>query len=217
MYLDILFSFALILTTGLGFRDGLVRKLVSIAFTVGGVFLAQYLMHDAAVFLKEQLVMDASAAPIIGYFMIFFGVLFIQSILYRAIAKRYKMGGIADKIFGSFFGLVQGAFVLSVILIMLATQGWPDKRTSKESRLYPALIVIAPQITDVAANLESDARESLDKISLPAGSQEQEATPEQKPASTDEEFANKMREKMKERDKAVDSLYKNARNPARNK
>ncbi len=167
MGLDLLLAVPIIVAILVGFRDGLVRKLVAIAATVAALFLAQFLMADAGNALVEAFDVDKSSAPVLGYFSVFFGILILQSLLYRLLAKGYKIGGIADRIIGSVLGFVQASIVVSAILMMLATQGWPSRQARKESRLYRSLVNIAPSLLDTSTTLLPEAQERLKELTRP--------------------------------------------------
>ena len=103
-----------------------------------------------------------------AYLIIFFAIVLIQSLLYRLFAKRYKIGGIADRIIGASLGLFEGMLVVSVVLVVFSLKGVPDRKTAKESRLYGTLISLAPRISDFATTALPEAQEKLEKITSPA-------------------------------------------------
>src|SRR3990167_161101 len=168
MLLDFAFILPLILFALLGFRDGLVRKLVAVASVVAAMFLAQLLRNDLSAVLRDSLSVDPTDAPMQAYLIIFFAIVLIQSLLYRLFAKRYKIGGIADRIIGASLGLFEGMLVVSVVLVVFSLKGVPDRKTAKESRLYGTLISLAPRISDFATTALPEAQEKLEKITSPA-------------------------------------------------
>ncbi|MBI3577777.1 MAG: CvpA family protein [Ignavibacteriales bacterium] len=180
MLLDFLFAFPLIISALLGFRDGLVRKVVAIAVIIGGMFLSQLFMKDVADLLVKYISADPSSAPLTAYFFIFFTLILIQSLLYRLFA-----------------------LILSVVLVMFSLRGIPDRRTARDSRAYGTLISLAPLITDFATNIVPEAKESFEKISKPGGAGEQK---KEGAESDNVKYLKGMQEDIKSSNKGIDSL-----------
>jgi uncharacterized membrane protein required for colicin V production len=160
----------LILFTVLGLRDGLVRKLVSIAAIVLALFLAQAYMHDVAELMIQNIGTSPTNAPSLGFVFIFLFVTLIVSIIYRVTSDNYKIGGIPDKVLGTVLGFVQGALLASCFLLLMAFQGIPSRETARESRLYKPLVNIAPQILDLGAEFGPGAIKNLENLTKPGGS-----------------------------------------------
>ncbi|GEM_PF-314959 len=201
MTLDFLFIVPLIVFAALGFRDGMVRKLVAIACVIAAMFIAQAFQHDLGKVLRSELNVDPASAPVQAYYLIFIGIILLQSLLYRLLAKGYKIGGLADRIIGSALGLFQGMLIFSVILVMLSLQGIPSKKVSRESRLYGVLIGIAPRITDIATTALPEVKESLQEITTPSQQQE---------IRKDEKYLRDIEKEVKSSNTQVDSAAKAA-------
>ena len=178
MLIDLLILLPLIVFGMLGFRDGSIRKLVAITVAIIGMFVSQFLMHDFAGFLKDNMHIQPTTAPTTAFFMIFFMMFFLQSVLYRFITDNYKIGKIADRVVGVVLGTIEGLIVISVVIFVLTMSGPPSRRTIWDSRLYHPTAAIAPQIMDFFANLIPTATKSFDKLTSPSDST-QKATPEQ--------------------------------------
>ena len=167
MLIDLLILFPLIVFGALGFRDGSIRKLVAITVVILAMFISQYLMHDFGGFLKNNLNVQSSTAPMNAFFMIFFIMFFLQSVLYRFITDNYKIGKIADRVVGVVLGTIEGLIVISVVIFVLTFQGPPSRKTIWDSRLYLPTAAIAPRIMDFFANLIPMATESIEKLTSP--------------------------------------------------
>jgi membrane protein required for colicin V production len=169
MVLDLLIVFPLIAFGLLGFRDGLVRKLVSMAGAILAMFIAHFFMQDIAQLLVQHLHAQPANAPMTAFFTVFFMLFALQSILYRFLTKNYKIGGIVEKIIGVVVGLAQGVLMVSIVLMILTLQGPPSRRMTRDSRLYAPVVSIAPQIKDFLSNLLPSAQESIEKMTSPEG------------------------------------------------
>jgi uncharacterized membrane protein required for colicin V production len=201
MTLDFLFILPLIVFAVLGFRDGMVRKLVAIASVIAAMFIAQTFQYDLGKVLRSELNVDPASAPVQAYYLIFIGIILMQSLLYRLLAKGYKIGGIADRIIGSALGLFQGMLIFSVILVMFSLQGIPSKKVSRESRLYGVLISIAPRITDIATTALPEVKESFKELTAPSQQQEM---------GKDEKYLRDFEKEIKSSNRQVDSVAKAA-------
>lgn len=207
MTLDFLFLLPLVVFAILGFRDGLVRKLVAIVCVIGAMFAAQYFQQDLGKIMRRELSVDPANAPAQAYFVIFMGIVLLQSLLYRLLTKAYKIGGIADRIIGSALGLFEGMLIISVILVMFSLQGIPDRKLARDSRLYSLLVGIAPRITDIATTAVPDVQESLKELTTPQTEQPKEEM------SKDEKFLRDVEKNVKSSNAAVDSATKALKRP----
>lgn len=209
MTLDFLFLLPLVVFAALGFRDGLVRKLVAIACVIGGMFAAQYWQQDLAKLMRRELSVDPADAPIQAYYIIFIGIVLLQSLLYRLLTKGYKIGGIADRIIGSALGLFEGMLIISVILVMFAMQGVPNKKLARDSRMYNLLVGIAPRISDFAVTAVPEVRESLEQLATPKDQKEGKDDE----ISKDEKFLREVESGVKESNAAIDSASRAPKRP----
>jgi uncharacterized membrane protein required for colicin V production len=164
MLLDLLIITPLILYTALGLRDGVIRKLVAIAVLIAALFIGQLFMQSFGSFLASRRIVNSSDANMYAFLFIFFGMFIVQSLLYRLITSNYKIGGVADRIAGTFLGFIEGTIFVSSVLVILALSGFPDKETSRDTRLYKAVVNIAPQILDLSnvVNPEHPAKKGED-------------------------------------------------------
>ena len=167
MGIDLLLIMPIIVTSALGFRDGLVRKGVGILTVIIGMIAAQLFTSDLAPTLVDGGV-DPSTAPTFAFLMIFFGILIVESLLYRILAHGYKIGGIADRSLGSVLGFFQGVIMVSVVTMVLAAQGWPSRQAKRETRLYRPIANVAPQILDATSNFIPDLNQRLEELTKPS-------------------------------------------------
>lgn len=175
MILDFLIMPPIILTTLLGLRDGIVRKGVSILATMGALYFGQIFMHEAGVFYIENFEVEQSSAPVYGFISIFFLVLAIQSLFYHLVTKNFKIGGILDRVAGSFLGFVQGIIFMSCLLWIFSLQGVPSAKTAKQSELYRPVVNVAPQILDMFSNVGSETEEFLHERATPGSELDRES------------------------------------------
>ncbi len=169
MLLDLFLVSPLILFTVMGFRDGVVRKLVGIGAIILGLFMAQGFMHDLTDLLTSTAGSTQEGSPGLSFAIIFFTIILASSVIYRLASDNYKIGGAADRVLGAVFGLIQGALLASSILLMMAFSGSPSRRTAEDSRLYKPLVNIAPQILDLGAEIGPGAVKNIEELTKPGG------------------------------------------------
>lgn len=175
MIIDLMIIFPVITLCVLGFRDGIVKKGIALLVTFAAMIIAQLLMNDIAEFYIMEFDIERGDAVIYGFYSIFFGLIFLQSLMYRLTASDYKIGGIADRFIGSGLGLLQGLLIMSVIFMMLSLRGFPSRQYRNDSRLYKPVVNIAPQLLDftleqvpeATQELKGETKERLDEFTKP--------------------------------------------------
>jgi len=164
MLLDILIFVPVLMCILFGFRDGIVRKLVAIVVIIAGLILGQMYMRDVENLLGGHGGTGREDAPTNGFLIIFLGLLILQGVLYRILAKNYKIGGFADRMGGLVLGFVEGALFVSSLLFIFAMSDFPDKNNKRDSQFYKSVVNIAPQILDFTSSLGNDSYENLKEI-----------------------------------------------------
>ena len=72
MLLDILIFGPMLIFTLVGFRDGVIRKLVAIAMFIVGLFVGQLFMHDLGQILTDKGWIESTNSSMYGYLIIFY-------------------------------------------------------------------------------------------------------------------------------------------------
>jgi membrane protein required for colicin V production len=134
---DYLVLFVMVCSVIIGTVRGLVREVFSllgwiVAFFVGSTYC------DALAVMLPEVIPGASVRLIVAFFLLFFGVKLLVSLLTRTIDAIVKTTGltVVDRSLGSFFGFARGAvIILSAVLVCGMTaipqQGfWRNASTS---------------------------------------------------------------------------------------
>ena len=166
MLIDILIFTPVLTFTLLGWRDGIVRKIVACVVIIVGLFLAQIYMHDVGTYLVEHMGVATTTAPSFGFLIIFLSLIVLQGVIYKLATGSYKIGGIADHIGGTIIGLFEGILFTSCILYLMALNGTPSRRTAKDSQFYKPVVNIAPQILDVASGIGPETVAKLKELGI---------------------------------------------------
>jgi membrane protein required for colicin V production len=214
MFIDMVLVVPIVFGGMLGFRDGAVRKFVAIIAAIGALFLAHALTPDLGKLLIENLNVDPAWAPIHAYLIIFLSLVTLVSLLYKVLTDNYKIGGLADRVAGTFFGMLHTAFVLSVILMMFSLKGIPSKSASSESRSYKSILGIAPQMIDMLTTQLPEVKDALHSVTRPElrPLDEIEGIKEKVQDMMEESVEKQTEEQMQKMPSAADSVKKSPQN-----
>lgn len=168
MGLDLLVVTPIIITLLLGFRDGTVRKLVSVLMAVLSMNLAKIYMGDVGKVLMERFEIESADAPTLGFLTVFFALMLMQSLLYRLLARNYKIGGMVDRILGSVVGFVQGVVVVAAVAYALQLQGFPSQKTVRDARLYTPVANVGTAILRIADVVAPQIDQRLKELTQPS-------------------------------------------------
>jgi len=161
MIIDLMIIFPIITLCVLGFRDGIVKKGIALVVTFFALVIGQLLMGDMAEFYVSEFDAERGDAVLMGFYTVFFGLIFLQSLVYRLTSGNYKIGGIADRFVGSGLGLLQGMLIMSVVFMMLSLVGFPSRQYRIDSRLYKSVVNIAPKLLDFTLEVVPEKTEEI--------------------------------------------------------
>jgi membrane protein required for colicin V production len=151
-WIDLIIIVILILAAVMGFINGFVKELASLAALVLGIWGAVKFSSFTAAKLYELFDMTGSYVGIIA-FIITFGVIVIlvhfTGVIIDKIIEAAALG-IINKLAGIVFGLLKQVLILSVIMMILnaidSKRSFLPKETIESSVLYNPISDIAPAI-----------------------------------------------------------------------
>jgi membrane protein required for colicin V production len=125
-----------------GFQEGIVRMGIGMMALIAGFFLASWFGGMAGASLMPYVHVKA-VAGLMGYMVVFIGVLLIGTLLGALIARMLKLVGLSwmDRILGGAFGLVRGFVVVSVVAMVVTAfaPSWMPKAVN-DSKLAPYVL-----------------------------------------------------------------------------
>ncbi len=134
--IDIILLIALIASAVHGFSKGLVSKLLSLAALLIGIIIAAKHSKEIALLVQKVLGVSETVSGIIGIILLFI-LLFIIAGLITKIFKKISIFQFWDKIGGAVFGVLEGAVLLSLVLLVLSMFDIPASGPSlKKSFMY---------------------------------------------------------------------------------
>jgi membrane protein required for colicin V production len=125
-----------------GFQEGLVRMGIGMMALIAGFFLASWFGGMAGGWVMSY-VHAKPLALIIGYLMVFIGVLLVGTLIGALIARMLKLVGLSwmDRILGGAFGVVRGFVVVTVVAMVVTAfaPSWMPKAVNN-STLAPYVL-----------------------------------------------------------------------------
>lgn len=141
--LDGLFLFICAISLGMGGKRGLIYEVLSVCSWICGFFFASWAAPLVSLWLPLKSVKyDLSAfAWLAAFLAIFIPTVFILSFFAWRVKKGTEAVGLrpTDRAFGALFGLVRGALVSVVIVVVVQSMSLQNAAWWKESLVAPWL------------------------------------------------------------------------------
>lgn len=155
----------LVLIIGLGFmlgyKDGIVRKLIGFVGFCAAVLLSIKFSDWGAKVMGAIFGTDLYLSEIIGGIVIFLIVVLIFSVLKRVIHPFDKVNGLINQILGGITGAIQIAFFLSALLYLLGIFNFPSKESADKSFVYKKVYNIIPSAIDLIKDYTPDTKKMI--------------------------------------------------------
>jgi membrane protein required for colicin V production len=158
-WFDLLLGVIILASVISGLRPGFARVVVGLAATVVG-FLAGFWCYRLVAAKLMPVFRNQRVADLIGFFLIFVGVLIVGSLLAALLARLFQWIGLSwfDHLLGGAAGLVRGALVAAVIAdVVIAFAPWRTPEFLQESRLVPYASGVSAFLAELAPRELKDA------------------------------------------------------------
>lgn len=154
-YLD--YIIILFVTVGflLGFKDGLVRKLIGLIGLIAAIGLAFEFSDSLGKMITPYFNNDDYLASIISGILIFLVVILIASIVKRIVHPLDKVNRLVNQLIGGIIGAIQIIFFLSGFMLILDIFDAPAKESRAESLMYNYVHDIIPASFDFVVGHKS--------------------------------------------------------------
>ena len=146
-YIDIIIVFFVGLGFILGYKDGLVRKLIGLAGFVISLLLALELSSFVGKLLTPIINNEYYLAQLIATMLIFIAGILITSVIKRVVHPIDKLNNFLNQLLGGFAGMLQIIFFLSIAFILLNIFHFPKEETKNSSLLYTKTTNVVPGTT----------------------------------------------------------------------
>jgi membrane protein required for colicin V production len=146
-YIDIFLIGGLALGGFLGYKGGLVKKLFNLLMLVVSVVLAIRFMRPIADFFAEAGVLSETAAGVVAFALIVLVIMVPAMLVYHRFGKS-GAGKTAASVVGVILGVLEGAILISFVLLGMKVFDLPEKETRQESFLYRPMLNVVPRTFD---------------------------------------------------------------------
>jgi len=166
-WIDVLLLLVIGFSVLSGFMAGFARVGIGFAATILGILCGFWFYGIAAEPLLDY-VSSRTIANLVGFFIIFIGVVLIGAVVSRVLARFFKWVGLSwfDRLLGSAFGLMRGALIaVALATVLLAFAPKPPPRSIVESKTMPYVIDASNILAALTPHEVKDAfRETKEKL-----------------------------------------------------
>ncbi len=141
-WLDLLLGILIAFSIWRSFAKGLTREVIGLVSVVAGILLAAW-FYSAAAALIEPHVSSHNVANLLGFLIVFAGVMMLGSLVAWIIGKLLKITGLSlfDRLLGAVFGAIRGLLIsAALVMAMLAFAPAAKAKGVANSRLAPYVI-----------------------------------------------------------------------------
>jgi membrane protein required for colicin V production len=151
-WLDVVLLLVILASVLSGLRTGFVRVVIHLVATVCGL-LAGFWCYGIAAGELQPWIHNPVTANLVGFTLIFLGVMFVGSLLGMILANIFRWIGLGwlDHLMGGAAGVVRGALLVAVVVaaIVAFTPG-PTPGFLAESKVLPYATQISTAIAEFA-------------------------------------------------------------------
>jgi len=147
-YIDYIILFFAALGFLLGFKEGLIRKIIGLIGLILAVFLTIKFYSSFGVYISKRTGFDEYFSKILAAIGIFFCVEIIFAIIKRIIHPFDRVRKLINQILGGMLGLIQIILLISSVLIILDFADYPSNDDKKNSSFYYSVYNALPQATN---------------------------------------------------------------------
>ncbi len=173
-FLDYIIISIIIIGFILGYKDGLVRKIIGLIGFILAIGLSFEFSKPFGLLLTPIFNGEKNLAEIIGGILIFIFVIFVFAVLKRIIHPVDKVNRFVNQILGGISGVIQMVFFISAFLLFLSIFNFPSNAARSSSILYEDVYEVLPKTIDFVLGKNSKAKKFIenyinreDKFSLP--------------------------------------------------
>lgn len=148
-YIDYIIIIGLVIGFLLGFKDGLIRKIIGLIGLIAGVAFAFEFSDNFGKLIRPIFNNDEYFASVVAGILIFLVTILIASIIKRIVHPLDKLNLFINQFIGGIIGVVQIVFFLSALLLFINIFGFPNKATKDGSFLYKPVSEVIPSSIDL--------------------------------------------------------------------
>jgi membrane protein required for colicin V production len=166
-WLDLLLLVVIGVSVLAGFARGFARASFGLVSVVAGLLCALWFYPLAGAWL-DRFVSSVQAANLLGFLLLFIGVMMLGGLLGKLLEKLLKLVHLSwlDRLLGAAFGLVRGVLVAAVIVLaIMAFSSKPPPASVTRSAVAPYVIDTARGLAAAAPHqVKEGFRQSYEKV-----------------------------------------------------
>ncbi len=159
--LDIIIVIALLIGFILGYKDGLIRKLIGLIGLAIAIYLSVLFAAPFGRLIESALGIEFYLSEIIGGAVIFILIMIVISILKRVVHPFDKVNNVLNQFLGGVVGLIQVLYFLSAVFIIIKIFDLPSESTAKTSYIYTPVYKVIPMTIDFLQEYTPDSRKII--------------------------------------------------------
>lgn len=148
-YIDYIILGIVIIGFILGYKDGLVRKVIGLLGLIVAIFLGVTYAGELGEYLAPMFNNENYLAKIVSGFIIFMATILAFAILKRLVHPSDKVSKFVNQLLGGIAGTIQIIFFTSVFLLLLNVLSIPKQEDINESILYSSIYSVIPTTIDL--------------------------------------------------------------------
>jgi|GEM_PF-6012903 len=164
---DISILVVLLFSTALSVMRGFFKESLILSSTIISIVLAYH--YGAAVGQMCTFVQSVYLQNLIGGFLLFILVSFASSLLRYFVLKLFNSGAspLMDRIIGAAYGFVRGSFIVTILVVLMASTPIVEQDIWLESKLIPVCQNIAAKSQErLPYNLKNKVSGLLEDMTL---------------------------------------------------
>jgi len=132
----------------LGYRGGLVKKIFNLMMLIIALVIAVKFMRTVGSFFSDPGVLSEAGGNVAGFALVMIAVMVPAILLYRKFGKS-GVGNSSSTVVSVILGVIEGALIISFILVGLKVFDAPEKETRQASLFYRPLVNFVPKLFDL--------------------------------------------------------------------
>ncbi|MCX8009866.1 MAG: CvpA family protein [Ignavibacteria bacterium] len=163
-YIDIIIIILIAVGFIAGFRDGLIKKVFSLAGLIIGIFLAITFSSKFSEFIVSIFNIDSSLGIVVSFILIIILTSIAAKLISNILKPRDTVLNLTNRILGGGLGILQTALIISALLIFLSYFNLPAKEERQKSKLYELSYSFLPSTFEIIKKVFPSANKFFDSI-----------------------------------------------------
>jgi len=163
--LDIIIFAVFLIGFALGYKDGIVRKIIGIVGLALAIYLSAKYAESFGNILARMTNIENYFAKIISALLIFFTIITVFSLIKRVVHPFDKVNNLINQLLGAVIGSAQLLFFLSAVFFILSMFGLPQDSTTKGSVFYKTIYNVLPETVNLLNDYTPEPKKFFDNYS----------------------------------------------------